>query len=78
MTYWFTLWMLHWWNFWRLPETDASARVATPEHSRKIHWVRWLWSIGLLVVLAVPVPAFAVVWVLILTFMSFVLLDETV
>jgi hypothetical protein len=26
----------------------------------------------------VPVPAFAVVWVLILTFMSFVLLDETV
>jgi hypothetical protein len=47
------------------------------EHSRKVIRVKWLWSVGLLVVLVVPVPAFAAMWVLILTFVSFVLLDET-
>ncbi|WP_028669433.1 hypothetical protein [Saccharospirillum impatiens] len=69
--------MLRWWGFWRLPQTTASDRVATEKHSRKVVRVRWLWSFGILVVLAVPVPAFAVTWVLILTFLSFVLLDET-
>lgn len=77
MAYWCTLWMLRWWGFWRLPETAASVRVKTAKHSRKVGWVRWLWSAGLLVVLAIPVPAFAAVWVLILTLLSFVLLDET-
>jgi hypothetical protein len=77
MAYWCTLWVLQWWGFWRLPVTEASARVETVEHSRKVMRVKWLWSVGLLVVLVVPVPAFAVAWVLVLTFMSFVLLDET-
>jgi hypothetical protein len=77
MAYWCTLWVLQWWGFWRLPVTEASARVATAEHSRKVIRVKWLWSVGLLVVLVVPVPAFAAMWVLILTFVSFVLLDET-
>ena len=77
MAYWCMLWVLRWWGFWRLPQTAASDRVATARHGRKVAWVRWMWSAGLLVVLAVPVPAFAVVWVLILTFLSFVLLDET-
>lgn len=77
MAYWCTLWVLRWWGFWRLPKTAASARVETAKHCRKVVRVRWLWSVGLLVVLAFPVPAFAVAWVLLLTFLSFVLLDET-
>ena len=77
MTYWCSLWLLRWWQFWRMPETTSSRRVKTAKHRVKVEWVRRLWLIGAVLVWLVPSPPFAVAAGLLLTFLSFVLLDET-
>lgn len=77
MAYWCSLWLLRWWQFWRMPETSASRRVKTAKHQVKVEWVRRLWIIGAILVWLVPSPPFAVAAGLLLTFLSFVLLDET-
>lgn len=78
MAYWCSFWLLRWWQFWRMPETEHTRRVETARHRIKVDWVRRLWFVGALIVLAVPSPPFAVAGGLLLTFLSFVLLDETV
>lgn len=77
MAFWWSYWLLKWWQFWRMPETEASRRVKTSRHRVKVGWVRRLWLVGSGAVFALPSPPFAVGAVLLLTFLSFVLLDET-
>lgn len=77
MAFLWSFWLLRWWQFWRLPETDASRRVTSHRHRVKVGWVRRLWLAGCVLVGLYPFPAFAVGSTLLLTFVSFVLLDET-
>lgn len=77
MGYWCCLGLLRWWHFWRLPETSHSRRVQSVRHQIKVDWVRRLWLFGLILVWLNPSPPFAVFAFLVLTFLSFVVLDET-
>jgi len=77
MGYWCCLGLLRWWHFWRLPETPHSRRVQSARHQIKVDWVRRLWLLGLVLVWLNPSPPFAVFAFLVLTFLSFVVLDET-
>ncbi|WP_108125993.1 hypothetical protein [Saccharospirillum mangrovi] len=77
MAYWCCLAVLRWWQFWRLPETPHSLRVQSARHRVKIDWVKRLWLGGATLVWCIPSPPFAAITFLVLTFLSFVLLDET-
>ncbi|MHA7881417.1 MAG: hypothetical protein ACX931_16625 [Saccharospirillum sp.] len=77
MAYWLSWFVLRWWQFWRLPETDATRRVRTAKHSAKVESVRRLWCLGGLILLCVPSPPVVVGGVFVLVFMSFAVLDET-
>lgn len=77
MAYWMTLFLMSWWQFWRLPETDASRRVETRKHHARLGWVRRLWCLGGLIVLCAPYPPVVVGGFFVLVFLSFAVLDET-
>lgn len=77
MAYFWSFWLLRWWQFWRMPHSEASRRVSTARHRRKVAWVRRMWLLGGAVVWVLASPPLTVGAFLLLTFLSFVLLDET-
>lgn len=77
MAYWLSVLLIGWWQFWRLPETDATRRVRTTRHLARVASVRRLWCLGGLILLLVPYPPVVVGGFFVLVFMSFAVLDET-
>ena len=72
-----SLFYFHWIAFWRLPVTDDSIRVESSNYLRKLVWVRYGWLAGVTGLTATGQVAFFVSGILMMTFISFMVLDET-
>jgi hypothetical protein len=73
---WLNLIYLQWINFWRLPETSHSKRCESEVHRQKIRLLKTVWSISLILLSLVGGLLSLVIGGLLLTFLSFMLLDE--
>ncbi|MEJ2042393.1 MAG: hypothetical protein P8X74_07500 [Reinekea sp.] len=70
------LFYLKWIGFWRLPETVETKRVQTQNHLRRVDILRLIWLALVIVLVAVGQAVLFVVGVLLMTFLSFMFLDE--
>lgn len=74
--YWLSYFYLNWINFWRLPETEHTLRVNSSAHRQKLSFVRIVWIVSLMLLGLIGQPVVLMVGVVLLTFLSFMFLDE--
>lgn len=68
---------LLWIHFWRLPETVETRRVQTKEHCMRVKMLKPVWLVSVGVLLATGLWPVLMVGLMLLTFVSFMFLDET-
>jgi hypothetical protein len=68
---------LLWIHFWRLPETEETRRVQTQEHCMRVKMLKPVWIVSVGGLLATGLWPALMAGLILLTFVSFMFLDET-
>ena len=74
--HWLILLFLRWVQFWRLPDTDQTRRVATRSYAEKVHRLKNAWIVVLVLLVSSGQVVLVTFGVILMTFISFMFLDE--
>ena len=67
---------LSWVNFWRLPESAQTRRTLTAAYQRKLHILRLVWLALVISLAALGQPVALISGIILMTFLTFMVLDE--